>query len=509
LYHELVWSACFGTEKSHTDHCCSCIITYFQFQFKRSNRNSTNDICDDKECKKNEGGNNCNDSKKNASPELECKHQIKDNEGSSIDSECTNNSQILTDSIIISRPGDEGGNGDFESPTVVSVDPNDGQNNVPLNTEIKVVFSESMDQDTLDDGSLYIFNLDGSVDPNVNANPSDKSVTYTLDRQLESGTRYKAQLDFNIQDIDGNSLDCSESNDVDSSCTWQFETTGNGNANIELSPTSGPFGTVLSVTGTGFSPNSAVSITFDGSQVATTQSDNNGDFDATFTVLSFTTGPKTVEAIQGGNSDSATFTVTSSVNPVLGINPKSGPVGTSVTVSGTGFDPSSTVTITFDGNPVTKIPTTVTTNPEGGFSGVTFLVPSSSTASKTVEATTQGSKTASKSFNVTSSPVPIGPSITLNPTSGPVDTAVTVTGIGFDPSSTVSITFDGSPITTTPATVAPNSNGAFTATFTVPTSSDGSKTVVATQGTNSASKPFTVISGTISAMTQGIASLPF
>ena len=51
-------------------------------------------------------------------------------------------------------------NDDFDSPTVKSVDPNDNQNNVALNTEIKVTFDEKMDENTLDDGSLNIFNLD-------------------------------------------------------------------------------------------------------------------------------------------------------------------------------------------------------------------------------------------------------------------------------------------------------------------------------------------------------------
>ena len=130
---------------------------------------------------------------------------------------------------------------------MVSVDPNDNQNNVALNTEIKVTFDEKMDEDTLDDGSLNIFNLDGGIDPGVNANPSSKSVTYTLDRQLEPGTRYEAELDFGIEDEDGNFLDCCNSNDVDSSCRWQFETTGSSSGNIELSPTSGPFDTSVSV----------------------------------------------------------------------------------------------------------------------------------------------------------------------------------------------------------------------------------------------------------------------
>ena len=141
-----------------------------------------------------------------------------------------------------SPSSDDNNNDDFDSPTVKSVDPNDNQNNVAFNTEIKVTFDEKMDQDTLDDGSLNIFNLDGGTEPRVNANPTSKSATYTLGRQLEPGTRYEAELDFNIEDENGNFLDCGNSNDVDSSCRWQFETTGSSSSNIELSPTSGSVG---------------------------------------------------------------------------------------------------------------------------------------------------------------------------------------------------------------------------------------------------------------------------
>ncbi|MGB8171045.1 MAG: hypothetical protein WCF01_00290, partial [Nitrososphaeraceae archaeon] len=59
------------------------------------------------------------------------------------------------------------------------------------------------------------------------------------------------------------------------------------------------------------------------------------------------------------------------------------------------------------------------------------------------------------------------PTITINPTSGPVGTAVNVTGNGFDPISTVAITFGGSSVSTVP----PTASGGFTATFRVPLSS--------------------------------------
>jgi Bacterial Ig-like domain/Bacterial Ig domain len=210
-------------------------------------------------------------------------------------------------------------NDDFDSPTVKSVDPQDGENNVPLNTEIKVTFDESMDQDTLDDGSLRIFNLDTGVDPDVNANPSSKSVTYTLDRQLEPGTSYEAELDFDIQDQDGNFLDCTDSNDVDSSCRWQFETTGTSTGSaITRNPASGPIGTTVTITGTDFDPSQTVEITFDGDPVTTNPvivtTNTNGDILATtFVVPPSSSGSKDIVVTDGFNSASKPFNVTSAL----------------------------------------------------------------------------------------------------------------------------------------------------------------------------------------------------
>ena len=79
--------------------------------------------------------------------------------------------------------------------------------------------------------------------------------------------------------------------------------------------------------------------------VATETSSSSGGFTATFNVpLSSSIGDQTVKATQGSNSASKTFTVTTLVNPVILLNPTTGPVGTPVDIAGAGFDPSSTVT---------------------------------------------------------------------------------------------------------------------------------------------------------------------
>src|SRR2546422_489444 len=114
----------------------------------------------------------------------------------------------------------------------------------------------------------------------------------------------------------------------------------------------------------------------------------------------------------------------------ISLNPSSGPTGTSVTVTGSNFVASSTVTIALDGTNLATTPATVTTTSTGSFSA-SVTIPSSTAAPHTISATDAASNSASAQFTVTT------PAITLNPTSGPTGTSVTVTGSNFVASSTV------------------------------------------------------------------------
>lgn len=387
---------------------------------------------------------------------------------------------------------------DFNSPTVKSVSPGHNEDNVPLDTKIKVTFDEKMDQNTLDDGSLFLENVDGFGNvPNFNADPSSKSVTYTLDEPLEPGTTYRAQIEFSVEDDNGNSIDCIDSNDVDSNCQWEFTTTGSNNPTISLSPTSGPGGTQVTITGTGFVPDSSVIITFEGllGTITTVTANSNGGFSTTITVpLLSLPGPHTIAA----NSASKTFTVTSSTTPIIILDPTSGTAGSSVTVAGINFDPNSDVTIKFGTDGVTTNPSPLKTTSTGTFSGI-FSVPISSSVGDNTVTATQGSNLASRTFKVTASTVPV---ITLNATSGPIGTAISITGTGFAPTTAVTIKFGD----TTVANPTSNSNGGFSTSFTVPSSLSGPKTVTATQGSNIATKPFTVTPSTVPAISLSPAS---
>lgn len=195
-------------------------------------------------------------------------------------------------------------------------------------------------------------------------------------------------------------------------------------------------------------------------------------------------------------------------DPMITIDPTSGPSASLVTVTGNGFDPSSPVVISFQGD--TRV--TVTWPSNGAFN-TSFNVPSTSSNGDHIVKASQGSSSVSKTFKVTdmvnhkaaqvsnsssnsssetfTDTSSIAPTITLNSTSDPIGASVNITGVGFDPSSAVTITFNDTAITT----VTPSNNGEFFADFTVPLSSYvGFVQIVATQGSNSASKTFIVTS---------------
>src|SRR5947208_12390330 len=160
---------------------------------------------------------------------------------------------------------------------------------------------------------------------------------------------------------------------------------------------------------------------------------------------SATAGPHTVsDKSSGSNLASATFTVTTTPVATISLNPTSGPTGTSVTVTGSNFVANSAITISYDNTAITTNPATVTTTSTGSFSA-TITIPASTAAPHTISATDASSNSASAQFTVTTTPVA---TISLNPTSGPTGTSVTVTGSNFVANSAITIKLDGTAITT-------------------------------------------------------------
>jgi hypothetical protein len=102
---------------------------------------------------------------------------------------------------------------------------------------------------------------------------------------------------------------------------------------IELSPKHGPPGAEVTVYGHDFHEDTLVDIYYDGTLIATGRTNSGGDFTLHFTVPEGCTGPYEVEADVGYTRVHTYFTI----RPSLTVSPKTGPVGTTVTVKGQGF----------------------------------------------------------------------------------------------------------------------------------------------------------------------------
>ena len=169
---------------------------------------------------------------------------------------------------------------------------------------------------------------------------------------------------------------------------------------ITTSPTSGSIGDTLTVNGTGFSKTKDVTISFNNVTMTltsgTARTDSDGSFDnLKFNVPAIAAGPYDVKAKDTANkTDTAVFTIECTAT----INPTRGNVGTELTVSGTGFLPSGTVTIKYDGTEVTS----ATVGTEGSFSA-TFATLASTSGANIVKVS-DGANTKNLTFTMESTP---------------------------------------------------------------------------------------------------------
>jgi len=258
---------------------------------------------------------------------------------------------------------------------------------------------------------------------------------------------------------------------------------------ITMSPTSGYVGDQITVYGTGFTGGSTVTVSFDGTVKVTTTATTYGTFSAVFTVPESCYGIHTVTAQDGsGYYATASFTTYSKVT----VSPATAAVGDKITVSGTGFAASQSVTIYFDDETAGS----ATTNSLGTFTSTTFTVPASYWGSHTIRAQDASGYYAAVTFSTKQS-------TTLSPTSGPVGTKVTITGNGFNANTTITITFDDAAVTTATAAVTTDSKGSFSTSFNIPASSGGTHQVKASDGTNTDTRTFTVSASSSVSPTSG------
>jgi hypothetical protein len=258
---------------------------------------------------------------------------------------------------------------------------------------------------------------------------------------------------------------------TDGSVTATAEFSMSAGANI--SPTSGPVGTQVTSSGASFSANRLVKIAMDGIQLAQSPTDTFGTFSVTFNIPASTGGAHTLTITDDIFTSNPSFTVTSGVV----LSPVSGPPGSQVTVSGSGFKGVTSTGLSLDGVSIA----TISTDSAGSF-GTNAVIPAGAAGSHVFKAN-DGTYSATSSFT-------IKPAFTLSAGQGVTGNQITATGAGFAAGTTVTIQSDpgGSVITK----VDSDAKGSFTLQFPVPQLNAGSYTFTATDGTNPAGAPFTI-----------------
>ncbi|MEO9319807.1 MAG: hypothetical protein ABI361_03965 [Nitrososphaera sp.] len=166
-------------------------------------------------------------------------------------------------------------------------------------------------------------------------------------------------------------------------------------------PGSAIVGNNIFINGTGFVSNSNLLVTLDGGVLTTTPSlvatDRNGSFNASLIVPPSTAGNHYVLVQDSASTLSRQLRIV----PSIALTPTSGAHNATVSVKGTGFAASSTVTITIGTLRLTTSPPTVVTDSTGSFSA-TFVVPSNAVAGSYFIRALDGSGNSARStFTVT------------------------------------------------------------------------------------------------------------
>lgn len=263
-------------------------------------------------------------------------------------------------------------------------------------------------------------------------------------------------------------------------------------ATIELSQSAGPSGTVVTVTGRGFTKpvNTAVTITVGGTTAPAVATGGikmaaGGVFSGQIIIPTKAAGPSgtvydvVATELAGISSPAVQFNVTKTT--VVTVAPTSGQPNEAITVSGTGFTQieGTVVTVKFAALTVGTFATDAT----GAFSGI-INVPNLPTGTGySITATDAKDLTATTTFAIAIT------LLTITPTSGATGVQVTVTGYGFTSGELANVTL-GSKIMLQNITVASLATGV---TFVIPTLPVGAYTVTANDESKlTASTTFTI-----------------
>ncbi|MBU1754634.1 IPT/TIG domain-containing protein, partial [bacterium] len=242
---------------------------------------------------------------------------------------------------------------------------------------------------------------------------------------------------------------------------------------ISVTPSSGSVGTSVTVYGNGYGISEDVRIKFGTNPTIATVSGNAyGSFTATFSVDVQAAGTTTIIAYKQDLIASSEIAFVITANSQLVVTPTIGTVGTSITITGSGFGTNEWIKVDF-GTDIPYAPALSQASDAGTFSKA-FNVNDQKRGNTLITATGSSTAQAVTGYFFVKPDI-----IGFTPTIGTVGTIVTVWGSGCANPDTLGIDFGG---TTDIVTVATTPYGSFTATFTVDTQVYG--TTTATVSTN-------------------------
>ena len=261
---------------------------------------------------------------------------------------------------------------------------------------------------------------------------------------------------------------------------------------ITLSPEEGSAGTTVTVTGTNFGSyaGDTIHVCFGGIEIAGSPLTipANGEFTITFQVPENTArGTSYVTVRDGGGNQLGEGVPFFVPTPTINLSVSGGIVGTTVTLSGKGFNAGGLVTFYYVDRDTTELGS-ITTDPVGEISSYSFTVPESTAQEHKVSAIDVAGNEAEATFTVI-------PAVILIPISGAIGDSVDVKGTGFGYNSQIGVDFGDRQVATAKA----SGKGSFSASFSVPDMPLQNHNVEAidTEG-NTATIQFTITAGDVS-----------
>ncbi len=247
----------------------------------------------------------------------------------------------------------------------------------------------------------------------------------------------------------------------------------------ELNPDEGPVGTEVEITGVGYDAHEDITAFYDGVEKTIVDgdedADSGGEFDnTTIVVPESTAGAHTITVVgyESAYEGEATFTV----EPDMTLSSTAGAIASQITASGTGFGSNVGITITFgdDYVPIEE-GSDDRTNSCGSFEAV-FAVPELEPGTYAV-VVDDGNNEVEAEFTITTDLTVVPLYTAVSP--GYVGAQVEISGVGFKPNSTITITYTSEPVVFTTESLA---DGSFSYLLIIPPSEAGVHIITATDG---------------------------